>query len=113
PFDPADEDTIYEQTPGWYEKWRKRIYKWVSRATDDTIAGIVLLVPDLFVLLVRLIQDARVPFWVKAQLVLAAAYVLSPIDFIPEAIAGVVGLTDDAGVMALVLMWIKNIMGID
>jgi uncharacterized membrane protein YkvA (DUF1232 family) len=62
---------------------------------------------------VRLAKDPRVPFAMKGQLVLAAAYVLSPFDLIPEAFLGVVGLADDAGVLALVLYALRNIAGLD
>jgi uncharacterized membrane protein YkvA (DUF1232 family) len=108
-----EEEEVREQAPGWYERWRERIYTWVSKHSDESIAGILLLMPDLFALLARLATDRRVPFLVKGQLLLATAYVISPFDLIPEAITGVIGLAEDAGVMALTLLWIKNIVGID
>ena len=107
------EDEIENTAPDWYQVWRGRIQEWVSNNSDDLIADIVLFVPDMFMLTARLIKDKRVPFLLKAQLMLSVAYVISPFDFIPEGISGVIGLVDDAGVLALTLYWVRNIIGID
>ncbi len=118
PFDdlqiePLTQRQIEQRVPDWYEYWRGKIQSWVSAHADDEAAEIVLLVPDLLALVVRLARDKRVPFRLKAQLALAAAYVLSPVDLIPEGLVGVIGLADDAGVLVLVLMLIKNVSSID
>jgi len=107
------EDEIENTAPDWYQTWRSRIHIWLENNSDDLIADIVLFVPDMFMLTVRLIKDKRVPFLLKAQLLLSVAYVISPFDFIPEGISGVIGLVDDAGVLALTLYWVRNIIGID
>lgn len=112
-IEPMSEQQIEQRAPDWYATWRERIRAWVSKHTDDEVAAIVLLVPDLLALVVRLARDKRVPFMLKGQLLLAAAYVLSPIDLIPEMLVGVLGLADDAGVLMLVLMWIKGIASLD
>ncbi len=112
-IEPIDEQEIRQRAPDWYDHWRARIRAWVAKNTDHQAADILLLVPDMFALIMRLARDQRVPFLVKGQLLLAAAYVLSPVDLIPEALVGAIGLTEDAGVMALVLMWISGIGGID
>jgi len=118
PFDdlsiePLTQQEIEEKSPDWYETWRGRIHDWISTHADDEFAQIVLLVPDLLALVVRLARDKRVPFMLKGQLLLAAAYVLSPFDLVPEAMLGVLGLADDAGVLVLVLMWIKGLASVD
>lgn len=118
PFDdsaiePLSQQQIEQRAPDWYETWRGRIARWVSAHADDQAAQVLLFVPDLLALVVRLAQDKRVPFLLKGQLLLAAVYVLSPFDLIPEAMLGVLGLTDDAGVLVLALMWIKSIAGLD
>ncbi len=112
-IEPLNEQQITQRTPDWYETWRERIRTWVSTHADDEAAAVILLVPDLLALVVRLARDKRVPFMLKGQLLLAAAYVLSPVDLIPEVMVGVVGLGDDAGVLVLVLMWIKGIASLD
>ncbi|WP_029522237.1 YkvA family protein [Persephonella sp. KM09-Lau-8] len=49
----------------------------------------------------------EVPWFTIAAVVVALLYVLSPVDFIPDFIPGV-GYVDDAFVMGLVLMMIKE-----
>lgn len=113
PFESMTEQEVEQILPGWYERWRGRIHAWVSEHADSKVAGLLTLLPDLLVLTVRLAKDPRVPFFAKAQLALAAAYVVSPIDFLPEAALGVLGLTDDMTVLALVLYWLQNLNKID
>lgn len=54
----------------------------------------VLMMPNIIKLVGRLLRDPRVPRRAKITLGLAAAYVVSPIDLIPEVIP-VVGWADD------------------
>jgi uncharacterized membrane protein YkvA (DUF1232 family) len=58
------------------------------------IRDAVLLLPNLAKLVGRLLKDPRVPRRSKVALGLAAAYVASPIDLIPEFIP-VIGWADD------------------
>jgi len=104
PLDANEEDAL-----GWYEKWRGRIYEWVAERSDDKVADVVIVVPDFFMLLVDLARDSRVPMKVKAQIAIAIAYVLSPVDMMPEAVLGVAGLADDATVMAVLLYSLKSV----
>ena len=53
-----------------------------------------LMLPNIIKLVARLLRDPRVPRRAKITLGLAAAYVASPIDLIPEVIP-VVGWADD------------------
>lgn len=55
---------------------------------------------DQLVLAVRLLFDRRVPITAKAVLPLVAAYVISPIDVLPDIIPGL-GQLDDVGVILL------------
>jgi uncharacterized membrane protein YkvA (DUF1232 family) len=112
-YDSMSQEEVEREAPDWYSRWRARIHDWVRAHSDSTLASIVTLVPDLLVLTIRLAKDPRVPFLVKGQLILAAAYVISPIDFLPEAALGVIGLAEDAGVLALVLYWLKHMGRID
>jgi len=45
-----------------------------------------------------LLRDRRVPIWAKAIPILAIAYVLSPLDFIPDVIIGL-GQLDDLAII--------------
>lgn len=60
------------------------------------------LLPNLVKLLWRLVKDPRVPRRSKLALVLAGAYVVSPIDLLPDFIVGA-GQLDDIFVVALAI----------
>jgi uncharacterized membrane protein YkvA (DUF1232 family) len=108
-----DEEQINEEAPGWYERWRSRIYAWASDNLSNELAHWLLFVPDLFMLVLRLIRDKRVPLMVKSQLLLASAYVLTPLDLLPEGVMGPIGLADDLGVLTLVLLWFRSLARLD
>lgn len=67
------------------------------------VADAVLMMPNLVKLVGRLLRDPRVPRRAKIALGLAAAYVVSPIDFIPEFVP-VIGWADDV----LIVMFALN-----
>jgi len=50
-------------------------------------------------------RDADVPWWRKAVAALAALYLFTPLDLIPDAIP-VLGWLDDLGLVALVAGWL-------
>jgi uncharacterized membrane protein YkvA (DUF1232 family) len=59
-------------------------------------------VPELGTLFMRLARDSRVHPLRRLQLIVLGAYLVSPIDLIPDFIPGV-GQLDDAAIAALVL----------
>ena len=69
------------------------------RGQARALAG---LVPDCALLFKRLIGDERIPRRRKLPLALLAAYLVSPIDLVPDFIP-VAGQLDDAILVALVL----------
>lgn len=71
-----------------------------SLQARQLVTDAVLMMPNIVKLISRLLRDPRVPRRAKITLGLAAAYVVSPIDLIPEVIP-VVGWADDV----LVLMF--------
>ena len=64
---------------------------------------LLLFLPDLVVLLSRLMRDDRVPLGSKLIAVAGLAYVVSPVDFVPALIFGPLGLVDDLFIVATVL----------
>jgi uncharacterized membrane protein YkvA (DUF1232 family) len=52
-------------------------------------------------LILRLLMDRRVPLRLKALLVGAVAYVLSPIDVAPEILIPLLGVADDIAILLL------------
>jgi uncharacterized membrane protein YkvA (DUF1232 family) len=71
------------------------------RADARALAGFI---PDCVVLVRRLLRDGRVPRRAKVALGLLIAYLLMPLDLVPDFIP-VAGQLDDAIVVALVLRW--------
>jgi len=93
----------------FYQGLRKRLATWVrSKGSNYRYADYVLLAPDLFHLLARLVVDKRVPAAKKVKLAAALAYFVSPVDLIPEAVLGPVGFVDDIALAVYVLNDIVN-----
>jgi len=53
-------------------------------------------------LLYALLTARDTPAWIRALVVAALAYLINPLDLVPDALVGI-GLTDDLAVMALAL----------
>jgi uncharacterized membrane protein YkvA (DUF1232 family) len=77
--------------------WRVR-----KRFGLDTLRGGARILPNLLRLLKRLAADNSLPWGVRARLWLLLAFVISPIDIIPDFIP-VIGYLDDAILVVLVL----------
>lgn len=71
------------------------------------LRSFVMFLPNLVLLLGRLLKDGRVPTAEKALFVAAIAYVISPLDFIPD-VFPFIGQVDDLYVAALVLLRLIN-----
>jgi uncharacterized membrane protein YkvA (DUF1232 family) len=67
----------------------------------------LMFLPNMVVLLGRLLKDSRVPMAEKALFAGAIVYVISPIDFIPD-VFPFIGQVDDIYVVVLVLMRLIN-----
>jgi len=81
----------------FYDRLRTSINRFLERkggAVEKT-GAFLLLVPDVFMLLVRLLRDARITGKDKVLLGSAVAYYLLPFDMIPEAFLGPMGFMDD------------------
>jgi uncharacterized membrane protein YkvA (DUF1232 family) len=97
----ADED--------FYQTLRSRIAVWLeSKGKGFKHAQILLLAPDLFHLLTRLMFDSRIPALEKAKLGGVLAYFISPIDLLPEALLGPAGYVDDVALAAYALSRLVN-----
>ncbi len=104
----SDDQTIRleEEHQRFYDRLRERIRIFIQEKGGkraEKNAGYLLLVPDIFVLLARLLKDPRVPLKSKAIVGAAVAYFITPVDVIPEFLLGPLGFLDDLvlGVMAL------------
>ena len=79
--------TDSERHEDFYQLLRARIASWLeSKGKGFKHAQILLLAPDLFHLLARLVLDRRIPSSEKATLGAAIAYFISPIDVLPATV---------------------------
>jgi uncharacterized membrane protein YkvA (DUF1232 family) len=109
---PVDVAFDVERAERHYTRLRRAISAWFRRRggkAGGLVGEVLLLLPDLFALVIRLIGDPRLPRWTKVQLIAVAAYVISPIDFIPDFIFPM-GLVDDTVALAFVLSRIVVLM---
>jgi uncharacterized membrane protein YkvA (DUF1232 family) len=89
----------------FYQKLRIRIKVWSEKKETGSYrwAKWLLLAPDLFHLLIRLIADPSVALREKAKLGAVVAYFISPLDLLPELILGPTGFLDDIVLTAYAL----------
>ena len=71
------------------------------------LRNFIMFLPNMVMLMGRLLKDARVPTAEKALLGAAIVYVISPLDFIPDFFP-FIGQVDDLYVVALVLLRLVN-----
>ncbi len=90
-----------------YDRLRSQIIE-AEPGERSSIRDLLLLLPDLAVLLFRLMRDDRVPIASKAIAALGAAYLISPIDLMPVLLLGPIGLIDDLIVIGAVLARMLN-----
>lgn len=83
----------------------------VGRRHDQlTLRDAVRLLPDVLRLVRRLAADRSLPRGVRVRLGLLLAYLLLPVDLVPDVVP-VVGYADDAVVVALVLRSVVRAAG--
>ena len=90
----------------FYDRLRGRIVSAIEKRGGRLgrgAADLLLLVPDVFMLLVRLALDPQVPASTRGLIGGAIAYFILPFDLLPEALVGGLGFTDDLVLAAAVL----------
>jgi uncharacterized membrane protein YkvA (DUF1232 family) len=85
---------------------------WILRPRDVRLAELVRLVPDLLRLVRDLLTDRSAPRGVRLALLALLAWLVNPIDLIPEFIP-VIGPLDDVVVAVLVLRYVSRRLGDD
>lgn len=90
-----------------YDRVRSKLTR-VATGSPAGVADLLLLLPDFVVLLARLLRDARVPLGAKLIAAAGIAYVLSPVDLMPEVLMGPLGILDDLVVSAAAVSRILN-----
>lgn len=94
----------------FYHKLRKDVKKWAEEkvGSQNKWLEYVLVAPDLFHLLTKLVVDKEVPAGKKIKLAAAITYFISPIDLLPEMFLGPIGYLDDVALVALILNELIN-----
>lgn len=89
-----------------YTKGRKKLEKKFDGKLN-VLHEYVLIVPDIVALIYRLLKDERVKIKTKLEISAAVAYIIFPIDIIPEFIP-LIGKIDDVAVLFFALNRIIN-----
>lgn len=112
-FDDADDDLPPQGASVQAPRLRRRTHGAEGGGRGETMRQIVRDIPNFVKLLYRLARDPRVSKVDKALVLGAVAYIVSPIDLIPEAVAPFIGQIDDIYLLALVLDRLLNNAGIE
>ncbi len=83
---------------------------WVLRPRGTSLRELVAVVPDLLRLLRGLVGDGTTPLDVRIVIVVLVAWIVSPIDLIPEFIP-VLGPADDIVVAVVALRYVRRRLG--
>lgn len=95
-----------ERLLGFYDGLRERVLAAARKRTGargEKAADFLLVVPDVFLLLVRLVLDREVPTPARQLIGGALIYFMVPFDLMPEALIGGFGFADDLVLAAGVL----------
>lgn len=85
---------------------------WISRPRGVGLREVAGAIPDVVRLLRSLIGDRRTPLDVRLLLIGLVAWILSPIDLIPEFIP-VLGPVDDVIVAVVAMRYVRRRIGMD
>ena len=85
---------------------------WLLRPRDVPVREVVRVIPDVLRLLRALVTDRSVPLDARIVLVGLIAWILSPVDLIPEFIPGL-GPLDDVIVAIVALRYVRRRIGIE
>jgi uncharacterized membrane protein YkvA (DUF1232 family) len=87
-------------------------FLWLHRPSRALAGTALRLIPDLVRLVRGLLDDRGTPLSVRLALVVLLAYLISPIDLIPDFVP-VIGSVDDLIIAAVVLRWAGRRVGLD
>ena len=89
------------------EKAAARVSRKERRGLKGRMQNFLMFLPNMVVLLGRMLKDVRVPTAEKALFLAAIVYVISSLDFIPD-VFPFIGQVDDVYVVALTLLRLIN-----
>lgn len=82
-----------EKQKDFYEKLRAKIKKYIEKHPDSKYINYLVVAPDFFHLLCKLLADSRVPLKNKLYIAGAILYFTSPLDLVTDILPG--GIVDD------------------
>ena len=93
-----------------YKKFREELIEKFSseKYANSKYINIVIWLPDLFYLIYKLTRDPRISSEYKIKFYAILAYVISPLDFLPESLFGPIGYVDDIALIAYTLNDLLN-----
>jgi len=90
----------------FYDSLKVRIVEWLRPKLGGRLvklAEFTFLLPDIMILLGRLLLDKRVPRRLRIKLGMILGYLASPLDLVPEALVGPLGMAEDLVLIAFAL----------
>ena len=88
------------------------VFLWFHRPARDLARPAIRLMPDVVRLVRALLADTATPRSVRVALTGLLAYLMSPLDLIPDLVP-VIGYADDLIVTAIVLRWAGRRVGVE
>lgn len=85
---------------------------WLLRPRGVAAREVIGVIPDVLRLIRSIVTDGRAPFDVRLTLVLLLAWIVSPVDLIPEFIPGL-GPLDDVVVAIVAMRYVRRRLGTD
>lgn len=85
---------------------------WLFRPRNVPLRDLVAVVPDLLRLIRDLLGDGQTPIRVRLALTFLLAWIVNPIDLIPEFIP-VIGPLDDVVVAVIILRYVRRQLGLE
>jgi uncharacterized membrane protein YkvA (DUF1232 family) len=87
-------------------------FLWLHRPSREAVGPALRIIPDLVRLVRALLADRSTPWSFRLALVGLLAYLLSPIDLVPDFLPGI-GSLDDVIIVAAVLRWSGRRIGVE
>ena len=94
----------------FYDQLRQKLHAWAASKDGQKSKWVdyILFLPDFAYLLGALLLDPAIPAKHKAKLGMVIAYIISPLDLLPEGVIGPAGYAEDIALAAYVINQLLN-----
>ncbi|MCY4537687.1 MAG: hypothetical protein OXE52_05580 [Chloroflexi bacterium] len=100
--------SVVQLNTDWQSHWGDQILDWTTQNRDSPFYELLSRLTSLLNLVVNLASDPRIDFELKIHLLVAAHYVYSAMDLIPDIEHNVNTLVDDGAVLVLTMSWLMQ-----